>query len=674
MPSEETRLTDAEEVLDLHDIGNPLLMNEVVVTATRSERSLDEVPYAVNVFNDQDIERRIDTSMAGLFDGRAGLATSSTGPGSVRPVIRGLTDERVLILVNGQRLSELRPGGNHILSLDPAQIRRVEIIRGPSSILYGSDAIGGVYNIMTKKAPLVSGEENRFEGEVFASYESGNQGFSQGGYTEFGKGNWNGYVGGVYRTTDDIETDSGDLRFSGYNGGTFWLGGNYVADNWSNELGYSYMEADIGIPTGTAFLEDEFKDERHHQLTGRFLLEDITEYWTQLELSYGWQLHERNRVRRPSGRLVNIKVDINTLTFEPIATLNLFEKHETKIGLPFFFEDAESSRDILRFPAGSTPASYAGVPVIPQSNRYGVGGFIQHEYTPTDRLTLLGGLRFDSVLTTAEATSGHFVSDDKTKHDFALTGNLGASYQLTDPLSIYANAGRAFRSPTLLERFFDGPHDGPGIDQGDPGLDSEGSWNFDIGTKFEDEKTVVNLSTFYTLIDDYIVKELTNPGTAPAGRIYQWGNTGEAVLHGFEAEFTRKLDYGFSIYGAMTYIDGRDLDSADELPGIPPLQGTYGLRWEETLFDHYDTYAEFEGRTWAKQDDPSALTGEIDTYESTIFTLRTGTTIYEHLTVNFVIENLFDRNYHDHLSRVWQDFEADHQPGRNYKVSMKYTF
>ena len=132
----------ADEVFD---------MEELTVTATQNpELKAEEAPVSVDVLTDQKIEQKGVTRVEELFRHTSGVDAKTAG-GSVMPVIRGLSGEQVLILVDGVRLSDERPGGNHILSIDPAQIERMEIVKGSGSVLYGAGAVGGVVNIITKK-------------------------------------------------------------------------------------------------------------------------------------------------------------------------------------------------------------------------------------------------------------------------------------------------------------------------------------------------------------------------------------------------------------------------------------------------------------------------------------------------------------------------------------------
>ena len=223
-------------------------LDDTVVTATGQASSAFDTPVAVNVITADDLAERGAISMADVFQGQPGLSASITGPNSVRPMIRGLYDERVLVLVNGVRLSEQRPGGSHILSLDPAQIQRVEVVRGPASVLYGSDAIGGVINIITKQPPRETGPQARAGGRLATSAVSNPAGWRLGGETTFGQGAFNGLVGGFYRDQDNLETPDYELKHSAYEGGMAWGAANYRGPSWQAEFNYYYMQADHGHP------------------------------------------------------------------------------------------------------------------------------------------------------------------------------------------------------------------------------------------------------------------------------------------------------------------------------------------------------------------------------------------------------------------------------------------
>ena len=589
-------------------------------------------------------------------------------------MIRGLYGERVLVLVNGVRLSEQRPGGNHVLSLDPAQIERVEVVRGPASVLYGSDAIGGVINFITKRSDEETAPEARFGGEADVQYEGATDGWKESANLRFGRGRFNGYVGGTYRDTDNIETPEDDLANSFYDGYTVWGGGNYVGDGWKTYADYSFMEADIGIPSPAAFAEDYFKGEKHQRLALGFETDAFGNAAERFSVDFGWQRHDRHRYRRKTDGIppvvqgdleINIWVDIDTYTLKPQMVFAPNDTHLITFGLDMFYEDATSDRTIGDSASSWVNPGFDGVPVIPDSTRMGVGVFVQDEIVLGDRWVVTPGFRADWIEAETDGHPRHQLTGEETSESRAVSGNLGLLYKVSNEINLYGNVGRAFRSPTLLELYFYGPHD-VGNDIGDPDLDSETSWNFDIGLKIRTERLQTMFSVFYNMIDDYIIKENQGDGN------YRYMNYAEVFLYGAEVSLDYQLGGGFSAFASVSYVRGENDDSGADLTGIPPLKGSYGVRYEATLGATNGLWVELSGLTAAHQDKTGPNERETDGY--TRGDARMGVDIGETWSFVAAVENFTDELYQDHLSSSWQEFGLDDQTGRNVKVMAKARF
>ena len=634
---------------------------DVVVTATGSEKEAFDTALPINLLEARDLDEKVITSIAEVFQREPGVDAVTTGTGSVHPMIRGLYGERVLVLVNGVRLSEQRPGGNHVFSLDPAQIERVEVVRGPASVLYGSDAIAGVVNFITKGAAEETSDAMRFSGETEVQYESATEGLKESAHLQFGQGRFNGYVGGTYRDSKNIETADGELLNSAYEGGTFWAGGNYIGDDWKAYLDYSFMEADIGIPGATAFAEDYFKGEKHQKLTFGFEGDDLSEIIERAAVDFGWQRHNRHRYRlATTGNEVNIWLDIDTFTAKPQVILVPNDTHRITLGLDTFFEEASSARTI------SFGGVYDGVPVIPDSTRVGVGAFAQDEITLGDRWILTPGLRADWIKAQTDGVAGHLLTSEETSECGALTGNLGLLYKASNEVNFYGNLGRAFRAPTLLELYFAGPHDASGDDYGDPDLDPETSWNVDLGIKTQSERLQTMVGVFYNMIDNYIVLEKQTSGD----RVYK--NYADVSLFGAETGIDYDLGGGFSTFASLSYVHGENDNTGDALPGIPPLKARYGLRYDQILGAHNALWIELSGVTASDQDRTAANERETDGY--TRGDVSMGVDLGETWSFVAAVENVADVNYEDHLSTVWQEYGLTDQAGRNLKLMVKARF
>jgi len=655
----------AEETFTLPDI---------VVTATGSEKELFDTSLPVNLLKIRDLEEKVAVSVAEIFQKEPGVDVVTAGPGSVHPIIRGLSGERVLVLVNGVRLSEQRPGGNHVFSLDTAQIERIEVVRGPASVLYGSDAIGGVINFITKGADEETGPEARFGGEADVQYESATDGWKESAQLRFGQGRFNGYAGGTYKDTDNIQTPEGELAKSFYDGYTLWGGGNYIAHGWKMYADYSFMEADIGVPAPAAFAEDYFKGEKHHRLALGFEADEFAGATERFSMDFGWQQHNRHRYRRKTDAIpavvqgdleIDIWVDIDTYTLKPQWVLAPNDTHRLTFGLDTFYEDATSDRTIRDSASSWVNPWFDGVPVIPDSTRTGVGAFVQDEIALGDRWVVTPGLRADWIEAKTDGHPRHQLTGKETSESSAVSGNLGLLYKVSNEVNIYGNVGRAFRAPTLLELYFYGPHD-VGNDIGDPDLDPETSWNFDIGLKTRTDRLQTMFSVFYNMVDDYIVKENQGDGN------YLYMNYAEVSLYGVEAGLDYDVGGGFSTFASVSYVRGENDDTGEDLPGIPPLKARYGVRYETTLGATNGLWVELAGLTASDQDKTGPNERETDGY--TRGDVRMGVDLGETWSFVAAVENFTDELYEDHLSSVWQSFGLNDQAGLNVKVMAKARF
>lgn len=655
----------------------PISLEEMVITPTGSESDAFDTSLPVNRITSSDIAERLATGISDVLANQPGVDAVTAGTGSVHPMIRGLQGERVLVLVNGVRLSEQRPGGNHVFSLDPSQIEQVEVVRGPASVLYGSDAIGGVINFITKGADEETGPDARFGGEADVQYESSAEAWKESVHLRFGQDRFNGYAGGTYKDAGNIETPEGELDNSFYDGYTVWGGGNYIADNWKLNADYSFMEADIGIPGPAAFAEDYFKGEQHHSLALRFEANEFADSTGRFSVDFGWQRHNRHRYRSKVAGLpppvqasggdfdINIWLDIDTYTLKPQMVFMPNDTHRVTLGLDTFYEDATSDRTLRDSASSWVNPGFDGVPVIPDSTRFGVGIYAQDEIALGDRWLVTPGLRADWIEAQTDGHPRHQLTGKETSESSALSGNLGLLYKASNTLNLYANAGRAFRSPTLLELYFYGPHD-VGNDIGDPDLDPETSWNFDIGIKMRTHRIKTILGAFYNSIDDYIVKENQGDGN------YRYMNYAEVSLYGAEAGLDYDLGRGLSTFATISFVQGENDDTGEDLSGIPPLKSHYGLRYDSTMEADNTFWIELSGLTASNQDKTGPNERETDGY--TRGDVRAGITLSDSWSLIGAVENFTDELYQDHISATWQEFGLNDQPGRNFKVMAKATF
>ncbi len=372
------------------------------------------------------------------------------------------------------------------------------------------------------------------------------------------------------------------------------------------------------------------------------------------------------RIINSSDAPVQVDVDFHTINFNPGTTLQLGKRNRITAGLQTSLELEKSDR------VHPSPL-FDDAGVIPPSNRLGLGIFAQDEITVTDRFNITTGLRYDMYRSHTDGETGHPVTET-TEYDSSVSGNVSLLYGIIkDRVNLTANIGRAFRAPTLHERFFFGPHQDT-ADYGNPNLKPETSWNFDGGVKVKYKRFWLTASGFYNLIDDYIEKRLTG-GTTGALDDAEFANVSRAALYGGEFEAEVKILWGISAFGNLSYVRGENLTASTNLSSIPPLKGNYGLRYKGK-HKKIKYWSELALHSAASQ--KKLGVNETATAGYTTLDISFGGSWNNFLHFSLYCKNLADKAYHDHLSRINStnapDVDGLEQPGRSFGGSIKLKF
>lgn len=648
------------------------IMETIVVTVTQNpELNVREAPLLVDIITSQEIKEKGITTLHELFEQTPGVDAKTAGPGSVMPMIRGLSDEQVIVLVDGIRLSDERPGGNHVLSIDPAQIERMEIVKGPGSVLYGAGAIGGVINFITKKNKKSESETLEITSEFSVGYESNNNAKNTKVHIDAASKDLGFYLGGVKRKSDNIESPKEEIKFSYYDGNTIWGGASYRKEDWSSEVNLWQSTADIGITAPRKFKSDYYKDEKHSMVNAKVGYEPSGELLKQIELQVGWQEHNRHRIREPKeNKLVDIHVDKNTKTARGQMVLTPNSTHRITTGIDLFDEKLTSSRVLKNLPPAHR---FNGVPVIAPSSRTGVGVFVQDEIDATSKLKVTTGLRYDSIKAQTDgADAPYFVTDKHSTTNSDFSGSLGAVYAVSEDANLYANIGRAFRSPTLIERYFHGPHDGPGQDLGNPDLKPEKSINIDMGARLFTDNYRASVGVFYNKVDNMIRKTLSNPTAEATKQLFIYENIHDARLYGVEFDGAYYINDSISLFGSFALIDGENTTNNTPLNSIAPMKGLYGIEYSGDLND-YELNIALSGKSVFSKDNNELGLGEKSTPSYTTAHINASVIKENGLSATIAINNLFDRTVYDFLSYGYQSLDYASM-GRNIKLEVGYRF
>jgi hemoglobin/transferrin/lactoferrin receptor protein len=685
-PDEAVEQTDEEKAAAKE---GRVFKDQIVVTPGRQEQASGDAPAPITVFDRETIEMIQPEKMADLFKTIPGVEIEGEGPFRGIPVIRGMSSNRVLILVDGQRLNNARESttfaGIQPALVNLAEVERIEVLRGPASVQYGSDAIGGVVNIITRQ-PNLGAQEFKVTGDV--AYEYGSTSDSQLGrvsVTGTGSG-FSFYAGGSYEQVDDYTAADGaseDERYSSYvrddntvpnsgmeqtnfNGGLKFLIGQQSVLRVDAEV---VRTKDVGFPgfdLESSGIEFTFPNFDRDKLGVSWTSGPV---WGLADISLSAYYQEINKESASifdfpgffSDSFTQSEIDSIGFNAQSIADVGT---HHLTFGLDFYDDNIDDTAlSSTCFGGFCLPPSTEVA--VPTSEQIGIGTYIQDGWEINHAVTLQLGLRGDTF---------SFVSEDDPDYpgepfdvtDSAISGNVGVTWGVTDNVNLTALVARGFRTPNLQERSFTGlATNGEAFILQNPDLDSESSWNYEIGTKVRYDRYSGGLHVFYNDLTDFITLEFLGVVDPDLGiELAQFANIEKATIWGVELDLEAILANAWTAFGSVAYIEGDNNITNQPLPTIPPLKVILGVRYQRTNWWSGGNLRFLDRQTRLPEDDPFFETG---TDGFVVYDLRGGYDFNFGLGVLVALENITDKLYNE-------PYNNRPEPGRNLRMTVRYRF
>ena len=580
----------------------------VVVTAPRAAVSATTTDARLTVIDGDDLRATGARSLPEAL-GRVGdVWVQETNLGGGAPVIRGLMGNRILILVDGVRLNDstTRFGPNQSLNtIDPAIVDRIEIYKGPGSVLYGSDAIGGVISIWTKRAwPTGARRDDRGEtgeGKGFGGFFEG-QGDTaySGGRASIGIDYVSERTGllaiGSGAFFDDLEAGSGTVEFTGYDRAAFFGSWDQLLEEGRQLRLTTRINRDFDVPRtdklivgfGQAQPNSELYDFSLQDRRGTVLAyTDTAEngYFDQFQtrLSYRGYTEERRRRSTGSTTLREERDEVSTVGLGADWKKSAGDAQLFTFGFDIDHDDVDSTRRDTDLNTGVvTPQDGQ---FAPDAEYASLGLFVQDEVFAFDPWLLTAGLRWSYY----DFEFTEFGTTTKETGNFdALTASLEGRRDVGH-WSFTAGLAQGFRAPNLDDLAKDGSFGG-GTELHNADLDPETSLTADLGAVYGAGQWSGSASVFATRIDDVIGRVLTDPGLPPTGdETYLRENVGRLDLVGFELAADYRLSHAspYSVGAQLAYTEGTQKgdgvtpDYEVDARRVPPLHGRTSLRWAD---------------------------------------------------------------------------------------------
>lgn len=650
--------------------ASPLQLGATVVTGQVSERGAADAISPANVLSDAKLDRALDGTVAATIRGTPGVAMASMGPATARPVIRGLSGDRVLMLEDGQRPGDLSSSSmDHAVAVEALTARKIEVVRGPMSLLYGSSALGGVVNVIRQEVPAIA--LDHLHGGMSVQASSVNDGGTIGGYAEFPLAGFAVRAEGSGRLGGDLRTPVGRLVNTGVASAGAALGVSKVGDWGYSGLSYRFYGNEYGIPGGFVGAHPGGVDIQmvRHTLRSETDWHPRNSRFESVKATATFTAYEHDELT--SSGSVATGFDQMQGSFELVgrhAHAGLAEGGV--IGLRAQYRDID--------PSGAIRAT--------RTADWSVAGFIVEEFG-AGPLRAQAGLRYDIARFVPLEDRNIVVQDDTlpvVPRTFgALSASLGAIYSRPNGVRLGGSVSRSYRTPDFNELYSDGPHLAAySYDVGDPRNRQETGIGADIFLRVDRVRVRGELAAFANRMQGYLFPR----NTGELGRVgerwkFQFTNE-DATLVGAEGELELTLVEHVVLEATASYVRGTLAGARDTIPGtggepdrlesrylplMPPLNGRLGLRHETPNWSYggglrlaarQTLLGDFETET------PAYATADLSVARRFVVGSR-----LHSLTLR--VDNLFNAEIREHLSRTK---EIIPEAGRNVALLYRVQF
>jgi len=666
-----------EILLEPHTID----MGRVTVTAERRIESEHRSHKPIGLTEEEQIVVRPGSSTADALRENTGVLVQKTTAGHGAPIIRGLIGKNILLLYNGVRLNKpiFRQGGNQYLNtIDAESLTRMEVVRGPGSVLYGSDAVGGMVNLITRP-PAFRGEGIRYRPRLHTRFTSGDDGRSLHLGLERSGPRFSAVLGATTRTVGNLNPGGAipDHDPTGYDENSgYFIGAWRLSERQTLRL--DLLEVlQRKVPRYDQYASGNYEtylyDPQRRFLGMLAYTHHQPRPWlNSLELNISFQReHEGRLKRKPGDDTLRRESDrLTTIGTFLQATSLLAGRHVMRWGLEYYHDDLSSSRRDIT--GGTVEEKRGAYPDGSTFDQFGV--FISDDVMLGHFVNATLGLRYSSISYSAplEEPWGEF-EDSFTN----LTGNLGLTWRARPGLQLLANLSRGFRAPNFNDTVvLKSSQDW--IDAPSPGLEAEVSTNYEAGFKTEWNSSDIEGYLYYSAFDDLIVRrdgtyggeswlDLDGDGVQDQGEnIKVKANQGEAFITGAELQARFRLLDSIFLRGNVFYTYGQSTTLDEPMRRIPPLMGLAGLIWrgEGKTLELFVRAAGAQDRLSADdiddtRIDPGGTPGFSD------WNLR-GSWQLGSWRLGVTLGNIFDHAYKEHGSGVYN-------PGRYLALSLGYA-
>jgi iron complex outermembrane recepter protein len=622
------------------------LREEVTVTATGDEQAVSTSIQSVEVLGSIELAKKSPVSLGEALDGELGVAKRSFGPGTARPVIRGQDGDRVLVLQDGGRVGGLgSQSGDHAEPVDVLTVEKVEIVKGPSTLLYGSSAIGGVVNTISGHDSPHKGMNGYLTG---VGGTNGGQGGGSGGF-EYGSDRWllwgnaGGQRSGDYKTPLGVVENSFSREASAAAGFGFYTNKGFFSIN------YNFNKRRYGIPVDPNDPEAEVVEltPRRHGIEFRGGFRENPSFVSAGTFSIQYNNYKHAEIESETGEIGTLFKN-NSFLYQ-----GMFDQRKTgRLTGRFGFWGMNRDFSATGEEALAPPTKH---------NALAVFGVETIDFEP---VSIQFGGRVETNRYHPEATDTRGVLPDRTFTGFS--GAAGIRVRTWEGGSFVSNFTHSYRAPSLDELYNLGPHRGnDAFEIGDPDLAREVTNGIDFGLRHSSKRVRFEANGYYYHIDNFVF--LAPTGAVEDGLTVANYDQDTARFVGTEARFDAELHPAIWLNLGLDYVNAELTADNTPLPRIPPLRGRAGLeiRYKGLLLNPEIVMANHQQRVFPNE---TRTAGYAVANLSGSYLFAHGHTAQ---IVSFNFFNMGDTLYRNHLSFI-KEFAPE--MGRGLRITYTLRF
>ena len=699
-----------------------ILIDEYVISASKYRESSMIIPYMVDVLEDNVLMESTGFSAADILEETGNILVQRTQGGGGSPILRGFEANKILLVVDGVRLNNAIYRNGHLqnsITIDNSILERTEVIFGPTSIMYGSDALGGVVHYYTKDPQLGVDSTTLFDAQAYMQYASAMNGIT--GHLDFTVGGkkWASLTSITYK-------ELGDIRMGGWRDPTLGSWGELmhyvdqvddvdstlINDNPLIQLNTGYSQMDIlqkirytpsqyvdwilNMQYSTSSDIDRFDKlndysgdnlkyaQYYYGPQNRFLvslknvLKKDNPVFTNMTTLVAFQNIDEDRYSRKfrNDELLTQQEDVMVFSLNLDLVKIWGAKHKLHYGAELDYNLVESEAWYENIQTGEWQAAQTRYPEG-GSQTWSASAYTSYKWIMNEKLVLNLGARYNYGTLYSSFDNPMLPYDEISMKHGALSGSMGVVYSPSDRWRLNAILSSGFRNPNVddygkvraKEDYVTVPN---------PDLSPEYTYNAEIGiNRFIEDYIKIQLVGFYTYLDNAIVRtgyQLNGEDSlyydGDQYRITANYNAGEAYIYGASMDITANLNKNISLSGSINYTKGHNLSDDVPLGHIPPLFGRTSLTYRKSRF-FLDTYFVYQGWKYTEDFSPFGEDNEGEAMEYGFpswwtANIKVGFGAWKYLDFMLAVENLFDQFYKSYASGI-------SAPGRNFIVTARFS-